>query len=273
MISPLPHRLPESHKGNYGHVLIVGGDIGMGGAACLSAEAALRVGAGLVTVITRSEHVPALLARCPEVMCYGISEVSKNEQMITELLKKVTVCVVGPGLGQSPWSKEIFHSVLKQKMLSCVVDGGALGLLSRISDFRHNWVLTPHPGEAGRLLNCSISEVQADRKKTVRELQKERGGVVVLKGAGTLVCDEHINSIYENDTHNPAMATAGMGDVLSGVIGGLIAQGCSLTEAASYGVWLHARAGKLALQDTSIATLGNRRSLLAHELFPYLSFS
>ncbi len=271
MLSPLPPRPLNSHKGDYGHVLIVGGDIGMGGAACLAAEAALRVGAGLVSVITRSEHIPALLARCPEVMGYGVSEISQNLPIIANLFKKASICVVGPGTGNSSWSKEALQYILAQKNLPCVMDGGALRLLSEMHVSRDNWILTPHPGEAAALLKCSIIEIQEARQESVQAIQKQRNGIVVLKGAGTLVCDGKTHPIYENDSHNPAMATAGMGDVLSGVMGGLVAQGCSLWDAASYGVWLHARAGEWALKETS--TLGIRRSLLAHELFPYLSFS
>jgi hydroxyethylthiazole kinase-like uncharacterized protein yjeF len=263
MISPLPPRQPTSYKGDYGHVLVVAGDTGMGGAACLAAEAALRVGAGLVSAITRSEHVSPLLARCPEIMCHGISD-AKNLSILSELLKKATVCVIGPGFGDSSWCKRLFDVVLKQIDLPCVVDGGALRLLSETSLTRDNWVLTPHPGEAGGLLHLPVADIQKARVDAVKELQQQHGGVAVLKGAGTLVCGGNVLPIYTNDSHNPAMATAGMGDVLSGILGGLIAQGCSLFEAASYGVWLHAHAGELALKETK------RRVLLAHELFPYL---
>lgn len=269
----LPQRKPTDHKGLFGHVLVIGGDSGMGGAVCLAAEAALRSGAGLVTAITRPEHVSALLARCPEVMCHGLSDSVDWNIALLDLFKKATVCIIGPGMGDSYWSNSLFDWFLKQTSLPMVLDAGALDWLIKKSIVniraQDNWILTPHPGEAARLLNISSAEIQHDRIASVQAIQKKWGGIIVLKGAGTLIYDVVSQSINVCSYQNAAMATAGMGDVLSGIIGGLIAQGCSPSHAASQGVWLHARAGELAFQEASKKSIP--RVLLAHELFSYLS--
>lgn len=269
----LPKRKPATYKGTYGHVLLIGGDQGMGGAVCLAAEAALRTGAGLVTVVTRPEHVSALLARCPEIMCQGLTE-GENVNSLSLLLKKATVCVIGPGMKNSPWSNNILNWIVENlaqfEMLSWVIDAGALRtiffqkLLKKNLSVQH-WVLTPHPGEAATLLEITSYEVQQKRFTCVKNLQKKCGGTVILKGAGTLVYDNIDNPIQVLPYSNPAMATAGMGDVLSGIIGGLIAQGCTPAQAASKGVLLHAKAGE------KVSQMLKCRSILAHELFPYLS--
>lgn len=268
---PLPSRKPADHKGLYGHVLIIGGDRGMGGAACLAAEAALRAGAGLVTAITRPEHVSALLTRCPEIMCQGVTE-SMDLNTLLPLLKKATVCVIGPGMTDSDWSTTLLNWLLTQTSLPVVLDAGALSWLKK-NKFRapQNWVLTPHPGEAGNLLGISAEQIQKARFTNIKALQKKWGGIIVLKGAGTLIYEGFNASIQVCSYHNSAMATAGMGDVLSGIIGSLIAQGYSSSHAACQGVWLHAKAGELA-SKAKIKKV-SRSNLLAHELFPFLGLS
>ncbi|PVZ58585.1 bifunctional ADP-dependent NAD(P)H-hydrate dehydratase/NAD(P)H-hydrate epimerase [Pseudomonas sp. B1(2018)] len=232
-------RAPASHKGRFGHVLLIGGDRGLGGAILLSAQSALRSGAGMVSVATRSEHVAAALARIPEAMVLGTS--SANQLM--DLLQKVSVLVVGPGLGQAGWGRSLL-SAAANAALPQVWDADALNLLAeeRVS-LPRGCVITPHPGEAARLLGMSTAQVQADRPAAAHALSKKYSAVVVLKGAGSLVaCPDGRLAVCHQG--HPAMATAGLGDVLAGVLGALLAQGMEPFDAACLAVWLHANAGE-----------------------------
>lgn len=255
----LPRRSRVAHKGNFGHVLVIGGECGMSGAVRLAAEAAARVGAGLVSVATRSAHAAFVNLSCPEIMSYGVDSVVQLEP----LLDKVDVVAIGPGLGQSDWACAMLDAV-KRVEKPVVVDADALNLLASTPFRFHDGVLTPHPGEAARLLELSTADVQADRFAAVRALQLRFGGVCVLKGAGTLVADlgEEVGVCAGG---NPGMACGGMGDVLSGVIAGLLAQGFSGFEAARLGVCLHAKAGDRA-------ALEGERGLLPSDLLPWLRF-
>ncbi len=253
----LPARLLNAHKGQFGHVLLIGGDRGFGGSITLSAQAALRCGAGLVSLATRPEHIPAALARLPEVMAVGV--LSANQLM--GLLAQASVLVVGPGLGQAPWGRSLLSAAAQAKMPQ-VWDADALNLLSNTDlALAQGSVLTPHPGEAARLLGISTEQVQADRPAAARALVKKYSVVCVLKGAGTLIAGLQGELAQCNHGH-PAMATAGLGDVLAGVIGALLAQGMNAYEAACLGVWLHARAGEQQGQ------LG--RGLAASDLIPVI---
>jgi len=260
LLERLPARPATAHKGVYGTVLVVGGDYGMAGAAALAAEAALRCGAGLVQVATRPEHVAALVARTPEVMPRGINSGAE----LTPMLAAADVAVVGPGLGQSAWSLKLLQLALASG-LPLVLDADALNLLAATdlgnTNPAGNWVLTPHPGEAARLLACSASEVQANRFAAIHALQQRYGGVVVLKGNGSLVSGGE--SILLSDYGNPGMASGGMGDVLSGVIGALLAQHLPPLEAAALAVCLHGAAGDMAAQQ-------GQRGLAASDLIPQL---
>lgn len=254
----LKPRARDAHKGDMGHVLIVGGAEGFIGAARMAAEAALRVGAGLVSVATSPSHSEYFNLTRPEIMCHGVS----TAEQLAPLLEKASVVVIGPGLGQSAWSKMLLKAVL-QTRLPLVVDADALNLISADPCSRNNWVLTPHPGEAARLLKQTVSVVQQNRLAALEKLQQIYEGVCVLKGAGTLIlAPSQLPALC--DAGNPGMATGGMGDVLSGVIGGLAAQGVSLADAAKLGVCLHAIAGDAAAKD------GGERGLLAMDLMPYL---
>jgi NAD(P)H-hydrate epimerase len=235
---PAP-RTPTSHKGRFGHVLLIGGDRGLGGAILLSAQSALRSGAGMVSVATRSEHVCAALARIPEAMVLGTS--SANQLMV--LLQKVSVLVVGPGLGQAGWGRSLL-SAAANAPLPQVWDADALNMLAedRVS-LPKNCVLTPHPGEAARLLGMSTAQVQADRPAAAHALSKKYTAVVVLKGAGSLIAHPDGRLALCHQGH-PAMATAGLGDVLAGLVGALLAQGMEPFDAACLAVWLHANAGE-----------------------------
>ncbi len=254
----LAPRERTGHKGLYGHLLIIGGDYGMSGAARVAAEAGARVGAGLTSIATRSEHGPLLNLVRPELMCYGV----ETPDDLSPLIQRANALTIGPGLGQCEWGEMLFEQAIASN-LPMVVDADALNMLSQNPQHHDNWILTPHPGEAARLLNCSSADIQADRFEAANELHKLYGGVAVLKGSGTL--------IYNGDSPtrlstwgNPGMGSGGMGDVLAGVIGGLLAQSFPLMDAACVGVTLHGMAGdKAAEQD-------GERGMLAMDLVPHL---
>lgn len=234
----------NAHKGDFGHVLIVGGDYGMAGAVRLCAEAALRSGAGLVSVATRPEHIAIVTGACPEIMCHAIT---RSDDLLP-LLKKASVIVCGPGLGQSDWSKKLFETVL-QEAKPMVLDADALNLLAQVPTKKSHWILTPHVGEAARLLKSNTTDIQKNRLESTQQLLKNYGGVVVLKGANSIIQQENELPAICN-AGNPGMATAGMGDVLSGIIGGLLAQHFSSFAAAKTAVMLHATAGDLSAKES-----------------------
>lgn len=251
-------RCRTAHKGHYGHVLVVGGDHGMNGAVRLAGEAALCTGAGLVSVATRKAHAALLAAACPELMCHGIESVEE----LKPLLARASVVVAGPGLGRTAWAQALLSTLLESR-LPLVLDADALNLLAAETLPRGNWILTPHPGEAARLLGTSIAEVQADRLAAARSLQSRWGGVIALKGAGTVICAGEAAGLVCT-RGNPGMATAGSGDVLSGITGALLAQHLSLPEAAQAAVCLHGAAGDAA------AVAGSERGLRARDLIAAL---
>lgn len=245
------------HKGLSGHVLVIGGDLGFSGAPRMAAEAALRVGAGLVSVATRPENAVVMNVDCPEIMCHGVL----TPEELQPLVEKADVMVVGPGLGQSNWSKWLFNTII-QSTQPLIVDADGLNLLSQTDQVNDNWILTPHPGEAARLLGQSAETVQEDRLDAIKTINKRYGGVCVLKGAGSLIVAPHsLPAIC--DKGNPGMATAGMGDILSGVIAGLVSQGVPLGDAAKLGVCMHATAGDLAAKE-------GERGMVAMDLMPFL---
>lgn len=257
----LPARPADAHKGMFGHVMVIGGDYGYGGAVALAAEACARSGAGLTSVATQPLHMPSILARLPEVMVNGVP----SGQALEPLLKRPSVLVIGPGLGQSPWSEQMLRQAAASH-LPVVVDADGLNILAQrravVIQPRDHWVYTPHPGEAARLLGCGTAEVQRDRFAAARELQRLLGGVVVLKGPGTLIVDTY--NTYVADVGNPGMASGGMGDVLAGVIGALIAQGLDATKAASLAVCVHGDAADRAVEQVG------QRGLLASDLVLYI---
>jgi NAD(P)H-hydrate epimerase len=250
-------RLRDSNKGDHGHVLIVGGDSGMSGAVRMAGEAAARCGAGLVSLATREMHAAAISAVRPELMCHGV----ERPEQLNPLLEKATAVAIGPGLGQSEWGRVMLGRILESQ-LPLVLDADALNLLAS-DPMRHDkWVLTPHPGEAARMLGCSPAEIQQDRFSAIASLEASYGGIVVLKGCGSLVLGGD-GEIALCNAGNPGMACGGMGDVLTGVIVSLLAQGLGLRDAARLGVVLHAAAGDAAADD-------GERGMLASDLFPHL---
>ncbi|MEI6095730.1 MAG: NAD(P)H-hydrate dehydratase [Gammaproteobacteria bacterium] len=258
----LKPRPVDAHKGLFGRVLVVGGDYGMPGAVRIAAEGALRVGAGLVTVLTRSAHIAAVVSERPELLCYG-TDVSLK--IVSELLAHANFVVLGSGLGQSAWSQRLFDAVFESD-LPKVIDADGLNWLARRQNLSpsSNWILTPHPGEAARMLGKQVADIQNNRSAALLALQNRYGGVIVLKGAGTLLMGPD-QKLVQCLAGNPAMASAGMGDVLSGLIAGLAGQGLSLWEAAQAGVVMHATAA-----DRVVAKRGSR-GLLALDLLPELA--
>ena len=254
----LPPRARNSHKGDHGRILLAGGDHGMGGAIRMAAEAAARAGAGLAAVLTQPDNVLSIITARPEIMAVGWQQTDKV--LLAQRLKWADVLVLGPGLGQSSWSQSLY-SELTNTEKSLVVDADGLNLLARSPDYKNNRIITPHPGEAARLLDCSVQEVEADRFRAARSLQAKYGGVVVLKGAGTLVDDG--TQCWVCAAGNPGMATGGMGDVLSGVIGALLGQGLSKVAAARCGVWIHSTAADRCAVE-------GERGMLASDLFPHI---
>ena len=256
----LPRRDRAAHKGDFGRVLIVAGGPGMAGAARLAGEACLRGGAGLVTVATAPENVTAILAGRPELICLGVH----NAQELAALLNPATVVAIGPGLGTGPWSRALFDlAITSGKPL--VLDADALNLLAATGERAPaGTVLTPHPGEAGRLLGITPGAVQSDRIAALRQLVQRTGAVVVLKGAGTLIgAPERIAALCARG--NPGMAAPGMGDVLTGVIAAILGQCRDPWLAACAGVIAHSLAGD------ELARVGNARGMLALELTAGLS--
>lgn len=258
----LPKRRRAAHKGDCGRLLLVGGDQGMGGAVILAAAAALRSGAGLVYVATRAQHIAPLLARCPEVLAQAVEHANE----LAPLLAQVDVVVIGPGLGRKAWGQQMWQQLASWGG-PLVVDADALNLLSQQTppeaQMTRQWVMTPHPGEAARLLGCSTAEVEADRFAAVKKLGARwgaaSGSAMLLKGAGTLIglaaeaADE--TAIELASVGNPGMAAGGMGDVLSGLLGGLLAQGCSPAQAARLAVCLHGQAADAAAETRGYMAL------------------
>lgn len=250
----LPRRPRDAHKGSNGHVLAIGGESGTAGAIRLCGEAALRAGAGLVSVATREANLFALNAARPELMPHGVD----GPQSLQPLLERADVLALGPGLGQGAWGHALWLTALDAGK-PLVLDADGLNLLAREPRrFEQPAVITPHPGEAARLLGIAVTEVEADRFAAARALARRYNAVAVLKGAGSLIADPR-GRVAVCPWGNPGMATGGMGDLLTGIVAALIAQGCDTWEAACLGVGLHARAGDAAARD-------GERGLLATDL-------
>jgi NAD(P)H-hydrate epimerase len=255
----LPPRRRDSHKGRNGHVLCIGGDHGSGGAIALCAQAALRSGAGLVSVATRAGHLAALLAAQPEVMAREVGDAGAID---ASQIQRATVLAIGPGLGTDAWGAALFDAAMAcGKPL--VLDADALNLLARQPlRLPPDTVITPHPGEAARLLQISITDVQSDRLAAANALVERFGCVAVLKGAGTIVAASGRTPCVIT-AGNPGMAVGGMGDLLTGVVAALRAQGMWAFDAAACGALLHGAAG----DDAAIV---GERGLLPSDVLPHL---
>ncbi|SEA22878.1 NAD(P)H-hydrate dehydratase [Microbulbifer marinus] len=259
-VKRLPARAADSYKNQFGHVLIIGGDSGFGGAAVMAAQSAARAGAGLISLATRPEHLPAALTRCPEVMARPVI----SGQELEPLLEGPDVIAVGPGLGRAPWGEQLLARAGRADV-PLVLDADALNILAggRVlaGIERDDWVLTPHVGEAARLLDCDTAEVLADPRAAAVAVQQKFSGVVILKGAGTLIA--HDRGVDLINSGNPGMASGGMGDLLTGIIAALIGQHMTPLEAARLAVWLHGEAGNRAAED-------GQRGLLATDMLPWI---
>lgn len=250
----LPPRARDANKGTYGRVLAIGGEHGTAGAIRLCGEAALRSGAGLVTIATRADNLSAVNSARPELMPHAVH----GPQELQVLLERATVLAVGPGLGQAAWGHALWLTALDSGK-PLVLDADGLNLLAREPRrFTTQAVLTPHPGEAARLLSTTTADIEKDRFAAARALAERYAAVVVLKGSGSLIAhpDGRLDVCIWG---NPGMASGGMGDLMTGVIAALLAQGCSAWMAARLGVGLHARAGDLAARN-------GERGLLASDL-------
>ena len=258
MQTPLPPRPDQCHKGDFGSVGIIGGAPGMTGAVLLAARAALYLGAGRVygglldTRVGIDPLTPELMLTTPKAVLS---------------LSAPGCLVIGPGLGQSIEALALLKKAVCST-LPLLIDADAINLIAahpvlmrQVTRREAATLLTPHPGEAARLLNTTPTVIQADREAAVRALQQRSRAIVILKGAGTLISDG--DTVWHNTTGHPGMAAPGMGDVLSGMIAALIAQGARPVEAACHGVWLHGRAADQCVTN-GIGPLGLTASEVTH---------
>jgi len=250
-----------SHKGMNGKALLIGGNEGMGGAMILAAQACAKVGAGLTAALLHPSNVTAVLTSIPEVM----SANWESKERITQRISWCNVIGVGPGLGRDEKAFDVFSHVQKLAIPK-VMDADALFFLAQHIKHDDIRIITPHPAEAAFLLDISVAQVEADRFSAIKALQERYGGIVVLKGAGTLVTDG--KETFVCLAGNPGMASGGMGDVLTGIITSLLAQGLSCFEAAKIGVMIHSKAADLNAKDhgergmLASDLIGNLRSLV-----------
>jgi len=254
----LPPRRPSSNKGSHGSLLLVGGSPGMVGAILLAAEAAMRAGAGIVRIATHSESTAGIFSARPEIITCAIDQPVD----LDTLIESANAVVVGPGLGQSDWARGLMERVLASE-LPVVLDADGLNLLAKQHRQRDNWILTPHPGEAARLLQCDVAAIQADRQQAVLDLVDRYRASIVLKGANSLIGSPASEGVAICDRGNPGMAAAGMGDVLAGIVGAVRVQTGDDLTALRVGVLLHALAGDTAAED-------GQRGLLARDLMPHI---
>lgn len=260
----LPKRPRAAHKGDFGHVLVIGGSVGTAGAPALAALAALRSGAGLVSALVPRPVYGVVAGASMELMIHQGEETQAGTlsqagwSLWKDRLSTFNTVVAGPGLGRHPDSIAWVHYLLDTCLCPLLLDADALNALEgnpeRIARAHGPVVITPHPGELARLLGCSIAEIQRDREAAAKEAARRTKAVVVLKGAGTVIAREGM-PLFVNMTGNPGMATGGTGDVLAGLIGGLMAQGMPPFEAACAGAFLHGRAGDNAMWMKSQAGL------------------
>ena len=246
--SLLPSRAKNSHKGNFGKVLICAGSKGMGGAGILASEASLFCGSGLVTLFTDKSNVAASLLRNPEVMAAGID--MSEETDIDFKIKDKDVILYGPGIANTASAKHIFHRILESaNNPKIILDAGALHIMASLKSITKESnkpiLMTPHPGEAAELLNISIEEVQQNRLYAARQIAHIYGAsIVILKGMGTVVFDSKTREAFTCKDGGPERATGGTGDVLAGVLSALLAQGLNIKNASLLAVAAHAEAGK-----------------------------
>ena len=257
----IPRRPRDAHKGNYGHVLMFGGAAGYAGAITMAARAAVRSGAGLVTVVVPRDIAPVVAGAVPEAMVHGVSETETSSlssdcwSVWSERLNDFTAVLCGPGMTRHNETEKLVRQILDKSTVPLVMDADALNVFEgNLDDLGSNerracpLVVTPHPGEMGRLMSSPTSKIQADRFASAKECASRTHAVVVLKGVGTLVV-EGGKPLNVNMTGNPGMATGGTGDVLSGLLAGLLAQGLKPFDAARAAVYIHGKAGDMAASE------------------------
>lgn len=239
--SLLPKRPKDANKGTFGKVLVIAGSENFPGAAYLACAAAYRVGAGLVTLVTTPSVKIIVSRKLPEVTFLSLNEVNKK-------LPSYDVVLLGPGLGQSEQTMKLVEELLNQRLPNTVIDGDGLNILSKMENWhdklRTDAVLTPHPGEMSRLTGKGVDEIQSDREDIAKHFAKLWNQVVVLKGANTVIASP-TGEVVVSPFANPALATAGTGDVLSGIIAGFLAQGLNPFDAAGASVYVHGLAGEM----------------------------
>lgn len=253
----LPEIQMDTHKTRQGHVLVLGGDKSMAGAAAMAGEAAYRCGAGLVRVICHEVSLTQVSFR-PEIMVTGTNDKTPAPK---SLFAKASVLVLGPGLGKRPWGLSLFSKALDQESVPMVVDADGLRWLAANPQRRQDWVLTPHVGEAAALLDTTTTIIQSDRLLAARQVSEKYGGTCILKGAGTVIADASENQVLIVRAGNPGMAAGGMGDVLSGIVAALMGLGSSPFNSAVQGAWIHSTAADLAALAIGV------RGLMATDLF------
>lgn len=269
----LKKRDNDSHKGTYGHVAIIGGSVGMSGAVILASSAALRSGAGLVTAAVPESLVSVVESIALEVMTKPLFE-TKDKKIsfkalseIENLLKIVSVCAIGPGMGKCYDANNIIKSVVKKSNIPILIDADGINALDGngkiLKDAKVPIVITPHPGELAKLTGLTVEEIQKNRLDVAKKYALEYGVILVLKGYKTIIASDK-GEIFVNTTGNPGMATAGSGDVLSGIITGFIAQGLNSLDASIVGVYIHGLVGDLVAQREG------QRGLVASDLIEYL---
>lgn len=272
IIPRLSRRPQNSHKGNFGKVLVVAGSRGMTGAAFLAAKGALRAGAGLVLVATPKSQQPILAAKLTCAITYSLPETNQGTlssgalPQLTGLARNHDVIALGPGISQHPQTVKLVLSILPRFCVPVVIDADGLNALSRqpgiLKKIKTPLILTPHPGEMTRLSGLRVGESINSRIKIATEFAKKYNVIVTLKGYQTIVTDG--TRVYINHTGNPGMATGGSGDVLTGIIAALVGQGLKPFEAAQLGVYLHGIAADLAVRQIG------EISMIASDLLDYL---
>jgi ADP-dependent NAD(P)H-hydrate dehydratase / NAD(P)H-hydrate epimerase len=257
-------RLPDAHKGDFGHLMVVAGSPGKAGAAIMAARGALRAGVGLVSVATPNNIVPIIQSQVAEAMAVPSAESIEgtlgigSEEELLKVMGKMSAAAIGPGLSTHYETVQAVRNLIKRLTIPAVIDADGLNALAGFTDIlkrvKASIILTPHPGEMGRLLGISSDDVQKDRIAIATTFAREHKVTVVLKGAATVVATPH-GWVFVNSTGNPGMASGGTGDVLTGMIGSFLAQGYTASQAACLGVYLHGRAGDLAAGEKGEASM------------------
>ena len=258
LAAALPKREPDSHKGDFGHVLVIAGSAGKTGAAAMAAKAALRIGAGLVTLGLPESLNEAMEAKLDEVMTEPLPETDQKSisvealNKVLYLIEKKAVLAIGPGLSTHPSTCQLVHELISQVGIPMIIDADGINAICQDIEVLRKatppLILTPHPGELSRLLSISKEEIIQKRIEIAQEMARGLGIHMVLKGAATIIAHPD-GQVYINPTGNPGMATGGTGDVLTGMLAGLIAQGISIEKALRLGVYLHGLAGDIAARE------------------------